>query len=126
MAKLEQQSTRINNDLSELDALLIAHGIGYSDEDIKGPCRDAELVFMRSIIAIFLKSKGYRLSAIGKWMGNRTHATIINLIKYGRKQGRDPLHKEVLALLEVSSFKKRIKYHENQIKWLRAQMKKVK
>lgn len=55
---------------------------GFSVEELKGKSRKRELVWARALTVFFMKAYcGYTLAGIGYKIGERDHATIINLIE---------------------------------------------
>lgn len=94
---------------------------GFSIEDIKSQSRDSDLVRVRSYIAVILREKGFTLQNIGNVLGGRTHATVINLLKYDcQKQCRDNVEyrrniKEIVKKCNLKGAIAQIEYLQKQI-----------
>lgn len=50
--------------------------------------RNSYNIYQRAIIAYYLRKKNFSLQRIGVMLGNRTHATVINALKYGDAYGK--------------------------------------
>lgn len=61
---------------------IIKSEFGYSKEQIISRCRDQDLVFFRmSFCAILKKHSNCSLKEVGKHLGGRDHATVLNALK---------------------------------------------
>ena len=103
----------------------------YTIEDLKSKKRDSELIMMRSLVSKILLEQEFTLSGIGDALGGRTHATVINLLKFDtKKQGRDVMRKgaysKILEQINLAYGVKRmlgkIEYHEKQIELLKKEL----
>lgn len=94
---------------------------GFSTKDIISKSRDSDLVRVRSYIAVLLKEKGFTLQNTGLILGGRTHATIINLLKYDfQKQCRNNVEyrrnvKEIIRKFNLKGTEAKIEYLQQQI-----------
>lgn len=113
--------------LRECQETLSRFNVNFSIIDVISKSRAAEDVFVRALICYILKQRGYNLAQIGEVIGGRTHATVINALKYGEdeKQGSwryQQSYKQITGLLESISNKKSlddlIKFHESEHKRL--------
>lgn len=98
--------------------LLKEQNIDFKYKEILGPSRKAELVFIRALIVIILRKKGYSLHKTGHII-NRDHATIVHLQKYTRKQGRNKKYFAIIKDLTIKINKgdalNKIEYHLDEI-----------
>ena len=73
-------------DQKEILLQRVSNDYKVSTDIIKGPNRKSELVDIRCLIATVLFVAGHSKSAIGRFLGNRHHTTIMSLIKRGKKR----------------------------------------
>lgn len=109
-------------DTQRIIVYLQAQGFNYNLEDILEENRESEIVFVRALVAFYLREKGYTYQQIGNAL-KRNHATIINLLKYDQKsQARDNRYEyyinSIRAEVLVTSNKQKIEYHQSQIEKL--------
>lgn len=102
--------------------VLKKYDVDFDPRELRSSTRRSGLVYVRALIAYYLRSKDYSLEEIGIVL-NRNHATVINLLRYGtKKQGRNQdysLMIQCLGITAESSVEARIKFHEEQIEKLR-------
>lgn len=100
-------------------------------EDIKSSRRDTDLVLIRSLISVAFKHRAVPLYTIGKMLGNRTHATVINLLKYNYKKqgrrGRKKIYIQIVRQIKINIKKNyildKINYHKERITDLKKTLK---
>ncbi len=110
-----------NQQLEDCLEILGPLSTGFSTKDIISKSRDSDLVRVRSYIAVILREKGFTLQNIGTILGGRTHATIINLLKYDcAKQCRNNIEyrrniKEIIRKVNLKGVTAKIEYLQKQI-----------
>lgn len=117
---------RQNEAFEICNKLLAKVGVKLNVDGVVGESRVKELNFQRALIVFILRHKGYTFSEIGAFLF-RDHSTIINLFNYlNKKQARDERFKYLKKTLSANiieiSIKKKIKYHEAQLKKLLKQL----
>ena len=99
---------------------LASIGVNINVRDVLGKSRQSEIVFQRALVAVILRSQGFSFSHIGSII-NRDHATAINLLRYARKQKRNPRWEKIcqkalsIDSFEVTSIKNKIAYYQREI-----------
>jgi len=114
--------------LEELDycsQLLKEHDIKFKYNELLSPCRKAELVFIRALIVIILRNKGYSLEKTGRIL-NRDHATILHAEKYTRKQGRNKKYSSIIRAIRIKTGNveaiEKMEYHLDELIRLTAKL----
>jgi hypothetical protein len=78
----------------------VAKAFGLTYADVVGRARHTALVCARSVAARILRDRGNSYPQIGRYLGNRDHSTIINLVtKYEARVARHPEMGVVYELL---------------------------
>lgn len=117
-----------NQELKNCLDLIGDLSMGLSLEQIQSTSRKSEHVKVRHYIAKALRAQGVTLENIGHILGHRTHATIINLLKYEeKKQCRLTSSyiedtKIVLKTLNQKSINSKILYHQQEIDRLKSRL----
>lgn len=90
---------------------------------VQSKSRHTDVILVRSIMAVILKEQKYSFHKIGQMMGNRTHATVINLLKYDTKyagrNGRIEAYRNIVKKTKSDCYivclYQKIKYHKAEI-----------
>ena len=100
--------------------MLAEFDIQFKIEEIRSPSRLSELVFIRALIVVYLKRRGLTYEDIGIIINRKSHATVINLMKYKtKKQARDfrwdYISNKLMDGITNFEIKDKIKWHQIQI-----------
>lgn len=67
---------------------------------VLGKCRDAELVRIRTIMAVIMRHEyDMTLPYIGKKLGGRDHATVINMLKKHKKYLKEQKYEQMYVIV---------------------------
>lgn len=94
--------------------------IEFDIEKIRSTSRESRLVFIRALIAAYLRKRDLSYNDIAIVLNRKSHATIMNLIRYAEKsQGRDFRWETISKSLSGGTTKyeieEKIRWHQNQI-----------
>jgi len=96
---LADSSVRCHRDV----VATVAKAFGLSYAEVVSDGRRTELVCARTVAALILRERGNSYPQIGRYLGNRDHSTIINLVsKYEKRLARHPEMGVVYELLATS------------------------
>ncbi len=118
----------MNKEIKKCQLILSKLDITFKIDDILSPSRLPKHVVIRSYISVILRQQKYTLAQIGEILGGRTHATIINLLKYNKKrQARDTNYTLISKTLKINENNKQINtkilFHKKQIEILKKLIK---
>lgn len=111
------------NELKLCQKYLKPFGVEFDIAEVQCANRAADLVFVRALIVVILRAKGYSLHATGRIL-NRDHASINHLEKHYENQPQEDhsRFKQIKAILqqqfESKSLGEQIKWHQDQMKRL--------
>lgn len=106
--------------LQVCQSVLSVFDINFNAEDIRSSSRNSHLVFIRALIAFYLRKRGLSYQDIAIIFNRKSHATVMNMAKYDSKiQGRD-IRWEYISTKLVNGItdyeiKQKIKWHQSEI-----------
>ena len=111
------------NILKICQSVLEKYKINFDIETIRSESRENYLVFIRSLIAVYLRKRGLSYFDIAIILNRKTHATIMNLMKYGiihpeHFKKWNEIINNLTGEITKSEIENKIKYHEQEIQKL--------